>query len=423
MLSNNPSWGQTSQNQRVVAANATSHVTIYEEVQYGRRTFSEYQGADRFYEEVQYGRRCSEYQGACRFYEEIPYGRRTSEYQGADRSKEQRRCVAYAFNNGILIPNQPSGIVISGKQEAAITHDLASLKFSVSSAQLNFPQIPNHAKEVGAMGQMTGQDVANFNRSRNSFVRGKSRFHGVARHHDTGKWQAWTATGETILGIFETEEEAAIAFDLACIKQKGYQAITNYDIRHYDVNAMLNGNKPKLQGVEVEKTWPVTAQMQAYPHITNTNNAGWNINIQPRIYRARGFRLPREGLTNFVEILGLEKQDNGSGLRFRHGDSSAFNLYQEQIIKPAVRHAGFGIGHATASSYQFYKQTESGDHQDSSFAPLQPQNRWLFPPYSINVQREQRLKAAGVGFKHSIPSRFKVYKRNTMWKGKVKVNF
>ncbi|KAG6769243.1 hypothetical protein POTOM_024861 [Populus tomentosa] len=294
-------------------------------------------------------------------------------------------------------------------------------------------QTPNHAEEVGAMAQMTrDQDVANFNRPRNDLTRsGKSRFRGVAitdygldfhfisnRNDGTSKWQAWSPSGEHILNIFETEEEAAIAFDLACIKQKGYQAITNYDIRYYDVEAMINGNTPRLPQMEAETTCPVTAPVQAYPHGINTNDDGYSNNIQPTIYHARGFRPAKEGLPNFVEILGLLKQDNGLGLRFQHGDFSPFDIYRKQNIrKPAVRHTA-------ASAFQSYEQTEmTGDHQYSSFAPQSEQNAWSLPPYSFIFESEQRLNTVGLGFKHSSTSRFKVYRRNTMWKGKAKVNF
>ncbi|KAJ6741863.1 AP2-LIKE ETHYLENE-RESPONSIVE TRANSCRIPTION FACTOR [Salix viminalis] len=241
----------------------------------------------------------------------------------------------------------------------------------LSTQPIYFSQIPNHAREVGAMAQMTrDQGVANFN-----------------KHEGTSKWRAWTPSGEHMLNIFETEEEAAIAFDLACIKQKGYQATTNYDIRYYNVQAMINnGRKPKLPQMEAETPCPVTAApVQVYRHRINTGGAGYSTTMQPTIYRARGFR-PAKGLPHFAAILGLVKQDNGTGSRFKHGEFSPFNFYQrQQVRKPAAR------------------------------------NKY---PNSVNFESEQMLSTAGrLGFKHSCTSRFKVYRRNTMWKGKAKVSF
>ena len=43
--------------------------------------------------------------------------------------------------------------------------------------------------------------------------------------------------------LTETEEEAAIAFDIASIKLKGLKAITNFDLNSYDVKAILE-DKP-----------------------------------------------------------------------------------------------------------------------------------------------------------------------------------
>ncbi|KAF9679690.1 hypothetical protein SADUNF_Sadunf06G0040700 [Salix dunnii] len=303
---------------------------------------------------------------------------------------------------------------------------------------IDFPKIPDHARGMGAMAQTTrGQAVASFDKSRNDLTRGsKSRFRGVARtdygldynftwnrHEGTSKWQAWTPSGEHMVNIFETEAEAAIAFDLACIKQKGYQAITNYDIRYYNVQAMINGSKPELSQMEVETPCPVTAALaQVYPHRINTDDAGYSNTMQPTIYRARGFR-PAKGLPNFPAILGPVKQDNGSGLRFKHGDFSPFNFYQrQQVRQPEVRNVAFGPGHATA--FQSFKQTETGDHQCCTFALRPAQNPRSLLPTFVNFESEQRLNTAGrLGFKHSSTSRFKVYRRNTACKGKAKVNF
>ncbi|KAJ6921936.1 hypothetical protein NC652_015786 [Populus alba x Populus x berolinensis] len=323
-------------------------------------------------------------------YEEVSDGRRISEYQGVDRL-----VFLPLFFHGFLCTykktssgaSSNTNVVPGTNGNMQLTHSTMEYLYQINhQAQ----QTPDHAEEVGAMAQMTrGQDVANFN-----------------RHDGTSKWQAWSPSGEHILNIF------------ACIKQKGYQAITNYDIRYYDVEAMINGNTPRLSQMEVETTCPVTAPAQAYPHGMNTNDDGYSNNIQPTIYHARGFCPAKGGLPNFVEILGLVKQDNGLGLRFQHGDFSPFDIYRKQNIrKPAVRHTA-------AIAFQSYEQTEIiGDHQYSSFAPQTAQNAWSLPPYSFNFESEQRLNTVGLGFKHSSTSRFKVYKRNTMWKGKAKVNF
>ena len=76
-----------------------------------------------------------------------------------------------------------------------------------------------------------------------------SKFRGVTKHQK-GKWEA--RIGQLVgkkykyLGLHETEDAAAMAYDEEAVRLKGFDAITNFDISEYaDVLAEHHTNKMK----------------------------------------------------------------------------------------------------------------------------------------------------------------------------------
>ncbi|XP_008446712.2 ethylene-responsive transcription factor WRI1 [Cucumis melo] len=79
--------------------------------------------------------------------------------------------------------------------------------------------------------------LASLRRRSSGFSRGVSKYRGVARHHHNGRWEARIGrvfgSKYLYLGTYNTQEEAAAAYDMAAIEYRGANAVTNFDISNY----------------------------------------------------------------------------------------------------------------------------------------------------------------------------------------------
>ncbi|KAG7600176.1 AP2/ERF domain [Arabidopsis suecica] len=183
------------------------------------------------------------------------FGQRTSIYRGVTRHRWTGRYEAHLWDNSCRREGQSRKGRQGGydkEEKAARAYDLAALKYWGPSTTTNFP-ITNYEKEVEEMKSMTRQEfVASIRRKSSGFSRGASMYRGVTRHHQHGRWQARigrvAGNKDLYLGTFSTEEEAAEAYDIAAIKFRGLNAVTNFEINRYDVKAILESNTLPIGG-------------------------------------------------------------------------------------------------------------------------------------------------------------------------------
>ncbi|KAI9106406.1 hypothetical protein K1719_021934 [Acacia pycnantha] len=233
------------------------------------------------------------------------FGQRTSQFRGVTRHRWTGRYEAHLWDNSCKKEGQTRKgrqVYLGGydmEEKAARAYDLAALKYWGPSTHINFP-LDNYQVELEEMKNMSRQEyVAHLRRKSSGFSRGASMYRGVTRHHQHGRWQARigrvAGNKDLYLGTFSTQEEAAEAYDIAAIKFRGVNAVTNFDISRYDVerimasNTLLAGelarrNKdtlPRMEAIEYNVTSNQSNGEAVQAQRNNNNGSEWKMLYSP----------------------------------------------------------------------------------------------------------------------------------------------
>ena len=122
------------------------------------------------------------------------------------------------------------------EEQAALAYDIAAIKCRGQHAATNYA-MSNYAQELEHIKEITKDDlVMSLRRQSKGYSRGSSKFRGVTRHQK-GKWEAriGNLNGKKYryLGLYDAEEDAAVAYDREAVKQRGLDAVLNYDVSNY----------------------------------------------------------------------------------------------------------------------------------------------------------------------------------------------
>ncbi|KAE8695792.1 AP2-like ethylene-responsive transcription factor AIL1 [Hibiscus syriacus] len=222
------------------------------------------------------------------------FGQRTSQYRGVTRHRWTGRYEPHLWDNSC----KKDGQTRKGRQ-GVMTWKRKLLELMIlrllsigDPPLINFP-LENYRQELEEMKNMNRQEyVAHLRRKSSGFSRGASIYRGVTRHHQHGRWQARigrvAGNKDLYLGTFSTQEEAAEAYDIAAIKFRGVNAVTNFDITRYDVerimasNTLLTGElarRNKDTDLISEANTPTLPNGEIIQPEGNENSADWKMSL------------------------------------------------------------------------------------------------------------------------------------------------
>ncbi|XP_073098816.1 AP2-like ethylene-responsive transcription factor AIL5 [Elaeis guineensis] len=240
------------------------------------------------------------------------FGQRTSIYRGVTKHRWTGRYEAHLWDNSCRREGQSRKgrqVYLGGydqEEKAARAYDLAALKYWGPNTTTNFP-VSNYEKQLEEMKNMTRQEfVASLRRKSSGFSRGASMYRGVTRHHQHGRWQARigrvAGNKDLYLGTFSTQEEAAEAYDIAAIKFRGLNAVTNFDMSRYDVESIINSDLP-IGGVS-SKAFKAS----------DSSSTSSNSNARHQTGGGDAIALPSEQDQDYWSLLALHQQQQHRNL-------------------------------------------------------------------------------------------------------------